>query len=172
MVRWIEFKAPVTNLVALDQQVRALGAEFMHERREQDLCLDFPDGILVLREPEGASADLLTYRRESLGEFQSAEVEVAEVGAPREVGAMLRGRFGVRAEVEKTRRTFQWRRTQIQLDQVFGLGMFVELQTLVTGEDDEAAKSELREALATLGIDVHTSEIRSYADMLLEQQAR
>ena len=50
--------------------------------------------------------------------------------------------------------------------------MFVELQTLVTGEDDEAAKSELREALATLGIDVHTSEIRSYADMLLEQQAR
>ncbi len=82
---------------------------------------------------------------------------------------MLRGRFGIRVEIEKTRRTFQWRRTQIQLDQVFGLGMFVELQTLVGGDDDDAAESELREVLAALGIDPHTSEVRSYADMLVEQ---
>lgn len=169
MPRWIEFKAPVANLVALDERIRAFGADFMHERREQDLCLDYPDGTLVLRQPEGASADLLTYHRQSRGELQVSDVEVAEVGQSREVGAMLRGRLGVRIEVEKTRRTFQWRRTQIQLDQVFGLGMFVELQTLVAGDDDEAAEAELREVLSALEIDVHTSERRSYADMLVER---
>jgi predicted adenylyl cyclase CyaB len=168
MVRWIEFKAPVANLVVLDEQVRALGAEFMHERGEQDLCLDFPGGILLLRESEGVSAALLTYQRLSLGELQAAEVEVAEVGAPREVGAILRGRFGTRVEIQKTRRTFQWRRTLIHLDQVFGLGMFVELQSPVAGRDEDVAEAELREALTTLGIDPHTSERRSYADMLVE----
>jgi predicted adenylyl cyclase CyaB len=172
MVYWIEFKAPVVNLISLDEQVRALGADFMHARREQDLCFDFPDGVLVLRQPEGASADLLTYHRHSRGELQFVDVEVAEVRQPREVGAMLRGRFGVRVELEKTRRTFQWRRTQIQLDQVFGLGMFVELQTLAISNDDATAESELREVLGALGIDPHTSEVRSYADMLVERQSR
>ena len=172
MPHWIEFKAPVTDLVSLDEQVRALGADFMHERREQDLCLDFPDGILLMRQPEGASAELLTYQRLPLGELQSAEVEVAEVGDPREVGAMLRGRFGARIEIEKTRRTFQWRRTLIHLDQVFGLGMFVELQILVADDDDHAAESELRRVIVALGIDVHSSELRSYADMLVERTAR
>jgi len=168
--RWVEFKAPVANLVALDEHVRTFGADFMHERREHDHCFEFPDGTLVLREPEGASADLLTYHRHASGELQFCDVEVAEVRQAREVGAMLRGRFGLRIEVEKTRRTFQWRRTQIQLDQVFGLGMFIELQTLVAGDDD-AAESELRQVLEALEIDPHTAEVRSYADMLVEQAA-
>lgn len=171
MVRWIEFKAVAPNLVALEERVRDFDTDFLHERREQDTHFDFPDGLLLLRQLENAPAELITYQRTEYEGLQLTEAEVAAVRDVREVTAMLRGRFGARVEVEKTRKTFQWRATRIHLDQVFRLGMFVELASAVDARDEAETAVELREALVRIGMEHVTSELRGYADLMLAQDA-
>lgn len=172
MARWLEFKAIAPNLVALEQLARDFDAEFLHERREQDIHFEFPEGLLILRELEQAPAELLTYQRADYEGLQLTEAEVAEVRDIREVAAMLRGRFGVRVEVEKTRKTFLWRATRIHLDQVFRLGMFIELASAVDARDETAAALELREVLVRLGMEHVASEPRGYAELMLAGNAR
>jgi predicted adenylyl cyclase CyaB len=167
VARWLEFKAVAPNLVALEERARDFEAEFMHERREQDTHFNFPDGMLILRELEREPAELITYQRGAFEGLSLAEAEVAEVGDVREVAAMLRGRFGVRVEVEKTRKTFHWRATRIHLDQVFRLGMYLEVVSAVDGRDEAEAAVELREVLVRLGMDHADPELRSYADLML-----
>ena len=50
MVRWLEFKAVAPNLTALEERVRDFDTDFLHERREQDIHYNFPDGLLLLRQ--------------------------------------------------------------------------------------------------------------------------
>jgi predicted adenylyl cyclase CyaB len=169
VVRWLEFKAVAPNLVALEERARDFDAEFIHERREQDTHFNFPDGLLLLRQLEHAPAELITYQRTAYEGFGLAEAEVAAVNDVREVHAMLRGRLGVRTEVEKTRKTLQWRATRIHLDQVYRLGMFVELVGAVDARDEAETAVELRELLVRLGMDHVSSELRGYADLMLAQ---
>jgi adenylate cyclase class IV len=75
----------------------------------------------------------------------------------------------VRTEVEKTRKTLQWRATRIHLDQVYRLGMFVELVGAVDARDEAETAVELRELLVRLGMDHVSSELRGYADLMLAQ---
>jgi predicted adenylyl cyclase CyaB len=167
MARWLEFKALAPNLVALEERARGFDAEYLDERTQQDLHLDFPDGQLMLRRYDRPPGELITYRRGAFEGLALADVEVAEVGEVREVAAMLRGRFGVRVEVEKTRRVFQWRATRIHLDQVFRLGMYVEVVSAIDARDEAATAIELREALVRLGLEASPPEPRSYADLIL-----
>lgn len=169
-MRWLEFKAVAPNLVALEQRARDFEADFLSERREQDVHFNFPDGMLLLRELEQPPGDLITYQRVEYEGFQLAEAEVAAVEDVHEVKAMLRGRFGTRVEVEKSRKTFQWRATRIHLDQVFRLGMFVELVSAVDGRDEAETAVELREVLVRLGMEHVTSELRGYADLMLARE--
>lgn len=171
MARRLEFKAVAPDLVALETRARDFEAEFMHERREQDIHFNFPDGMLLLRQLENAPAELITYQRTEYEGLQLTEAEVAAVNDVREVTAMLRGRLGVRVEVEKTRKTFQWRATQIHLDQVYRLGMFVELSSAVDTRDEAETAIELRELLVRLGMEHVASELRGYADLMLAQDA-
>ena len=168
MVAWLEFKAVAPDLVALDGRLRQIGAEFVHERRERDTYFHFVEGALMLREADDAGSQLISYTRQSQGFLQYTEADVAEVRDVREVAAMLRGRFGVRTAVEKTRRTYRWQQNTIVLDQVFGLAMFVEVRVVAGGggRADEAA--DLLGVLTMLNIDAKTAETRSYATMMLE----
>lgn len=170
MARWLEFKAVAPNLVALEERVRDFDTDFLYERREQDTHFNFPDGLLLLRQLENAPAELITYQRSAYEGLQLTEAEVAEVRDIREVSAMLRGRFGVRVEIEKTRKTFQWRATRIHLDQVYRLGMFVELTSAVDARDEAETAVELREALVRLGMEHVASELRGYAELMLAQE--
>jgi predicted adenylyl cyclase CyaB len=150
------------------QRVLALGATLLFDRHQRDVFFDVPDGYLKLRlEDGGASgAELITYRREAVAEPRPSDYEVAKVDQPREVEALLRGRFGVRGVVEKRRRAFRWRHTRIHLDDVEGLGPFVELETVVRGISEEEAQAEARGALAALGIGPASLVPQPYLELL------
>ena len=167
--RWVEFKAIVPNLKTIETKARGFEAEFLHERREQDTHFKYPDGLLLLRKFDHQPAELITLQRGVHESFRISEVEIAEVQDAREVSAMLRGRFGVSVEIEKTRKVFIWRETRIHLDQVDRLGMFVELVTEVDSGDEARAAIELREALVRLGMEHMPLEDRGYAEQMLEK---
>jgi predicted adenylyl cyclase CyaB len=85
--------------------------------------------------------------------------------------AVLSRSLGVRGVVEKVRRLYLWRHTRIHLDEVIGLGSFMELETVVLGISREEAEVEAREMIAILGLDPARFLDRPYLE-LLEREAR
>ncbi|MPZ98402.1 MAG: CYTH domain-containing protein [Dehalococcoidia bacterium] len=170
-MRNIEVKARVEDPARLVGRVLELGATLAWERHQRDTFFAVPDGYLKLREMEGG-AELIAYRREPASEPRPSDYEVAKVDEPLQVAALLRGRFGVRGVVEKQRRCFQWRHTRIHLDEVEGLGPFVELETVVSGGlSNEAAEAEAREVMERLEIDPAAAVPGAYLE-LIEGRAR
>ena len=68
------------------------------------------------------------------------------------LGAALAAAIGVRVVVIKSRRLFLWRDVRIHLDNVEGLGTFIELEAVAPPDSDLAHEhqliAELRNALA------------------------
>jgi predicted adenylyl cyclase CyaB len=77
----------------------------------------------------------------------------------------LTSTLGVLRVVEKVREFAIWRRTRIHLDDVEGLGLFVELETVADDAMDATAVLELEEAASMLGLDRLEVVAGSYGDM-------
>jgi predicted adenylyl cyclase CyaB len=68
--------------------------------------------------------------------------------------------------VRKKRRLYMADRTRIHLDDVEGLGTFVELEVVLRdGEDAERGNAVARETMARLGIDESQLVEGAYADL-------
>jgi adenylate cyclase class 2 len=152
-----------------------MGAQEVHTTVQRDTYYRHPgrdfaetDEALRLREEEGRTTlaykgpklDLVTKSRE--------ELQVPLVG-PGEMGALLlRLGFEPVAVVEKRRRTFHLRGLEVDLDEVKGLGTFLEVEAI--GCDDLA---EGRERVLTLLKELGLTHLerRSYLEMLLSRGA-
>ena len=73
--------------------------------------------------------------------------------------------LGIRTVVEKQRELYLWGHTRVHLDEVAGLGPFLELETVITDQTQEEAERECREVQATLGIGEDDLIAGSYDDM-------
>ena len=154
---------------------RAAAAGFgpLSVMRQRDTYFATPRGRLKLREidREGGdrAAELIGYDRPDDAGARWSVYHRATI-APDEVPALvaaLTATLGVRAVVEKTRAVAIAGRTRIHLDEVAGLGRFVELETVVGEADGEqGAGAELAAIARALGIDGLPPIAGSYGDMI------
>jgi len=120
-------------------------------------------GRLKLREqldPADRPAELISYVRPDRPDARISAYRVVTVHDPQGLAEALNDVLGVRAVVEKRRRLLIHHDTRIHLDEVEGLGTFVELEST---ERDERRVAEIRE---TLAITDDRLIARGYADML------
>jgi predicted adenylyl cyclase CyaB len=91
-------------------------------------------------------------------------VPVADVAAMK---AVLADTLGVRGIVSKRRRIWLWKNVRIHLDEVAGLGSFVEFEAVITSRAEELAAPAQLEQLSSL-LEVRPSDYLapSYADLL------
>jgi adenylate cyclase, class 2 len=147
---------------------RALGAEDHGMLHQRDTYFHAATGRLKLREAPPAPAELIAYARADLTGPKVSHYRLVPVPDPAALTAALTDALGVRAVVEKARRLLLWRGVRIHLDDVAGLGRFVEFEAVAQaagGLEAEAAKvAELREALG-LGDD-RLLVARGYAELL------
>jgi predicted adenylyl cyclase CyaB len=83
-----------------------------------------------------------------------------------ELRAALAETVGVAAVVTKTRDVAILGRTRIHLDSVEGLGEFVELETVIEGQDEGDAAEELAEVADALGLGAYERIAGSYGDLV------
>jgi predicted adenylyl cyclase CyaB len=80
---------------------------------------------------------------------------------------MMKSTIGVKTEVAKQREVVVTGRTRIHLDQVAGLGHFIELETVVDSEDGaDRADTELSEIAGMLGLGAYPAVAGSYSDLM------
>ncbi|MBL8829406.1 MAG: class IV adenylate cyclase [Planctomycetaceae bacterium] len=179
----VEMKFPVADRDTLQKRLAGYGLVWHEPIVQVDRYFNHPsrdfastDEALRIRSVgernwmtyKGPKIDAVTKTRREL-EFPL--VEGATACEPLVEVLMALG-FRATAEVHKQRQsthlTFQHREFEVLLDEVQGVGQFVEIETIATEEVLTQARESLLALAAELGLG--TSERRSYLEMVLEKQ--
>ncbi len=169
----VETKASCDDLAAVAERARAAGARYEGRLDQVDTYFRVDAGRLKLREqthhrPEGGAvttAELIRYERPDLSAARVSEytrLPVADGAASR---AELAESRGVRGTVVKQRQLWILDATRIHLDEVEGLGTFVELETIFEGASEALARKEHERVLGLLAIRPGEALPGSYIDL-------
>ena len=123
----------------------------------------------VRRLPDGPRESLLTYKGPKLDQVSNARTEYETAVSDGETAEKLLEALGYRplAVVDKVRRTYRMEDVTLCLDEVAGLGGFLELEILVPAEEGrEEAVGRLLALLDGLGISRDRLSRRSYLELL------
>jgi predicted adenylyl cyclase CyaB len=162
----IEIKARCADPVAVRRRLADRGVTMTQRMRQVDTYFQAPRGRLKLREIDGQEAQLIQYDRPDQTAAHASEYVVAPLVEPGLVRQALTRALGVRRVVEKTRELYLWEHTRVHLDEVAGLGGFLELETVITDQSREEAERECREVQKALGIRPVELVAGSYVDLL------
>jgi adenylate cyclase class 2 len=176
----VELKSPVADFAAVEARLAALGATAAGSRQEADHYFNAPDRDFArtdeaIRVRRIGSANYVTYKgpKRDAQTKTRTELEVrlaeGEETARQFAQLLVHLRYRPVAEVRKQRRLLHLKRAgfaaEVCLDEVEGVGRFVEVEIQAPEDRLEQARTELLRLAADLGL--HTSERRSYLELLL-----
>lgn len=165
-MRNIEAKYRCADLDGVRRRAEGLGARDAGGLRQTDHYFEAPHGRLKLRVFDSGAAELIGYTRADAAAARSSDYFVYRTARPDELAAVLRHSPGSRGVVRKTRSLLLWKSTRIHLDDVEGLGTFVELETGVGEQGDDAARAELDHVATALHLDAGSIVAVAYVDLL------
>jgi homotetrameric cytidine deaminase len=168
--RNVELKARDADPAATLERALALGASDEGVLTQRDTYFARAGGRLKLREQAGgaeAGARLIAYVRADGEEARTSAYRLAEIGDAAALREALDAALGTLVVVDKRRHLLLYENVRIHIDDVEGLGAFVELEGVAAADSDLAHEHELvarlRDELA-LGAPVAVS----YSDLLLD----
>lgn len=172
----IEIKAGVVDFEGLRSRVETLCGSAGELVPQEDTFFNTTEGRLKLRitpAPEGESrrGQLIHYWRLDAAGPKRSEYFIFETDEPEILKQVLSGALGIRGVVRKKRWLYWAGNTRIHLDQVEGLGSFLELE-VVMGPDQpiEEGEDTAETLMRTLGVNQTMLIEGAYID-LLENQA-
>ena len=164
-MRNLEFKARLADPGAALAAARQLGADLWGDLRQTDTYFAVARGRLKLRETVGFQAELIFYERDEVSEARPSDYSVVAFKDAGDLREALSRALGVVAVVRKRRTLLLLDTTRIHLDNVEGLGSFIEIEVPVSGEGQSAAE-RLTALIASLGLTWDDCIRQSYADMV------
>jgi len=169
MAKNVEVKARLRDPGAVREAAARLAGGPEHLLVQEDTFFFSPRGRLKLRVfPEGRG-ELIAYDRPDAAGPKTSSYEVVPVEDPARMKAALSAALGVRGVVRKRRTLLLAGRTRIHLDEVEGLGDFLELEVVLReGEDPAAGEAEAERLLESLGVAPGERVSGAYLDLLGE----
>ncbi|MBS0449820.1 MAG: CYTH domain-containing protein [Proteobacteria bacterium] len=167
MARNIEIKARVPQLEAVAAAAHRLGADGPVEILQDDSFFACPNGRLKLRAFADGTGELIFYRRADQAGPKESFYLRSRTPDPDVLRESLTLAYGCAGRVRKKRLLYMHGRTRIHLDQVQGLGTFVELEVVL--REDESAEdgtSEAHRLMQLLSIDRSELIEGAYVDLL------
>jgi homotetrameric cytidine deaminase len=161
----LELKATDGDPEATAARCAAIGALDRGVLQQRDTYFAARHGRLKLREEQGRPAELIAYRREDRVEPGQSTYVLAKASDPSALSEALAAALGEQVVVSKRRRLFMWCNVRIHLDDVEGLGTFIELEVVGADDDAPAKVAHLREQLA-IADDALVAV--GYSDLLLD----
>lgn len=132
MNRNVEIKAKVASLEGIERRARVLADRGPIVLEQTDTFFACSRGRLKLREfADQAEAELIAYERPDTAEPKESRYAIYRTSDATGLRTLLEATLGIRGVVRK-RRTLYWvGPTRVHLDQVEGLGAFVELEVVL-----------------------------------------
>jgi predicted adenylyl cyclase CyaB len=169
MARNVEIKAKVSDLSLPRARLAKLNGQDSYSLSQIDTFFNAPLGRLKLREFGDGAAELISYHRADQSGPKLCDYERVACKNPKELGKTLAKSLGIRGVVIKKRQVTLIGRTRVHLDEVEGLGSFVELE-VVLDRDEPVSVGErvVADLLRELGIPQSCLRSAAYIDLLEE----
>jgi len=171
--RNIELKAKLESLSAARDVASRLTGAAPEIEWQTDTYFAAAFGRLKLRERQALPAQLVWYARPDGRESKPSDYLLAPVADAALLKQALTSAYGVLVVVAKRREIYLYENVRIHLDQVSGLGDFLEFEAVLSTGDQDAAGHALLSALCRrFAIEPRHLVADSYSDRLLVEQAR
>lgn len=165
-MRNIELKARLRDIEAARKTAATVATGHLATEHQIDTYFHCRQGRLKLREIEGRPAQLIWYLRPDEQGPKASEYLVVPVADAPLLKSALAAALGVSGVVDKRREILLWHNVRIHLDEVAGLGTFVEFEAVLgPGIDDSAGRAQLDELSRRFGLGPDDLLVGSYREM-------
>ena len=161
----LELKARISSVSEAVRAAHRLNAHAKGVLQQRDIYYKVPRGRLKLRIIKDRSAELIFYSRSNKKGSRYSDYFVLPVDDAVLTNALCTAAFGQKVVVEKKRRLFLYKNSRIHLDEVRGLGAFIEFEVLVIHGKRQAQKL-LKLLSVEFGIQRTATVAASYSDLL------
>ncbi len=171
----IEIKAYYPELAKGRRIARQLKARFVGRAKQIDTFFKVAQGRLKLRESSLKGAELIPYVRPNVRGPKTSQYVVLPVADPAKTKVLLKELLGVEGVVEKTRDLFLLGNVRIHLDQVKGLGNFLEFEAVMPKVSSKIRKAETKKVKRLLKLfQVVSKDLidLAYRDLLKKKKAK
>ena len=163
----IEIKATAEDLQALRAVARELADGPGETLHQLDVFFQVERGRLKLRIFSDEAGELIHYHRADTAGARRSSYRIYPTRRPGELRALLAAALEEGLSVEKKREVYLAGQTRIHLDEVAGLGSFVELEyVLRENQPAEEGRRVVAELMTRLQIDESDLVPCAYADLL------
>ncbi len=163
----VELKARDPNPEVTAARCLNLGAVAAGTLNQRDVYFHTARGRLKLRTQDGVDGELIAYRRDDATEASESTYVQATVSDS--VSEALDAALGTTVVVSKRRRLYLWEGVRIHLDEVEGLGSFIEFEAVLPDAGDiETARAKVARLRSELGVEEDALVGVGYADLLMD----
>jgi len=167
----LELKARVPDLTRIRQKLPERNLEKRGIFHQIDTYFQVPKGRLKLREIKGKTkAELIYYERKDTAKVKHCYASILRVPptACASFKKLLLQILDIKVVVEKVREIYIYKGVEIHLDNVQGLGSFVEFELETSQDPKQLGKQQLRikRLKEQLEINSHSFERFSYSDLI------
>lgn len=163
----IEIKARVRDFAEIQSRAGRLSDIPVEVIPQEDTFFVTPRGRLKLRVLSENQGQLIYYTRPDKGGPKRSDYQIYHTSDSENLKRILELAYGVRGIVRKTRYLYLVGQTRIHLDEVDGLGKFLELEVVMREEQSDAEGQAIAEELMTsLGVERSDLLQGAYMDLL------
>jgi adenylate cyclase len=163
----IEIKARARDFEQIRRRAEALSDTPVDVLPQEDIFFNTPQGRLKLRILAADRGQLIYYIRPDQEGPKRSDYHISLTTEPEDLKRVLELAYGIRGRVRKTRYLYLVGQTRVHLDDVEGLGQFMELEVVLReGQSDAEGQAIAEELMARLGVESSDLIEGAYMDLL------
>lgn len=168
-MRNIEIKAKIEDPEGIISKLEQTDKHVSAVIKQHDIFFHSATGRLKLRKFQDGSGELIQYERQNaitpqLSTYEKVSLNSGDCLLMDNILTKSNGRIGV---VNKTRRLYLIGQTRVHIDNVEGLGDFLELEVVLKEEEDVQIGEDIaKDLMITLGIKEKDLIANAYIDLL------
>jgi adenylate cyclase len=163
----IEIKARARNFGEIKTRAETLSDTPLEVIPQEDIFFHTPQGRLKLRLLSEDRGQLIYYTRPDQEGPKRSDYHISHTSDPLNLRRVLELAYGIRGVVRKTRYLYLVGQTRVHLDDVEGLGQFIELEVVMRDDQTDTEGQAIAGALmARLGVERNDFLEGAYMDLL------
>jgi predicted adenylyl cyclase CyaB len=163
----IEIKAYARNFDEIRRRAETLSDQPVNVLLQEDTFFNVPQGRLKLRILPSNQGQLIYYTRPDQEGPKRSDYHISLTADPENLKRVLELAYGIRGSVKKTRYLYLVGQTRVHLDDVDGLGQFMELEVVMReGQSDADGQAIAEDLMARLGVERGDLVEGAYMDLL------
>jgi predicted adenylyl cyclase CyaB len=163
----IEIKARVRQFDEIQRRAEDLSDTPVEVISQEDIFFNTPHGRLKLRVLSKDRGQLIYYVRPDQEGPKRSDYHISLTSEPSNLKRVLELAYGIRGVIRKTRYLYLVGQTRVHLDDVEGLGQFMELEVVIPdGQTDAVGQAIAEELMKRLGVERSDLLEGAYMDLI------